>query len=41
MTFPLALSSPDEGSVAVSCVVTDTVGTLFAKISLLLEEVEG
>ncbi|MFC2415390.1 30S ribosomal protein S20 [Neisseria elongata] len=27
--------------VAVSCIVTDAVGTLFAKISLLLEEVEG
>ena len=37
--FPLAISRPDEGGVAVSCVVTDAVGTLFAKISLLLEEV--
>ena len=41
VTFPLAISRPDEGGVAVSCVVTDAVGTLFAKISLLLEEVEG
>ena len=39
VTFPLAISRPDEGGVAVSCVVTDAVGTLFAKISLLLEEV--
>ena len=41
VTFPLAISRPDEGGVAVSCVVTDPVGTLFAKISLLLEEVKG
>ena len=41
VTFPLAISRPDEGGVAASCVVTDAVGTLFAKISLLLEEVEG
>ena len=39
VTFPLAISRLDEGGVAVSCVVTDAVGTLFAKISLLLEEV--
>ena len=42
-TFPLAIEqSVGEGSaIAVSCVVTDGGEEVFAKISLLLEEVEG
>ncbi|PNE29358.1 hypothetical protein BHU09_01955 [Tannerella sp. oral taxon 808] len=39
ITFPLTIEQSGDGRISVSCIVTDAVGTLFAKISLLLEEV--